>query len=255
MPILAIDIGNTYAHLGLVENRKVIRRCDVDTRLVAMASPEAVEIVKKYAARAEGVSFASVVPVATGGLNAILRRLNLSEKAFNLRCDTLRGLEIAYPHPQEIGQDRLANSVAAQELCGLPVVAISMGTATVFDILTKEGYAGGMIAPGLAALTDYLHEKTAQLPQIAPTDLETSSAIGRTTVDAMKNGVRYGYVGMLKEMLGATLAELDKMGEGGASILTTGGGANVLPTDAVPGARRVPDLGLIGLEIAWRRAR
>jgi type III pantothenate kinase len=255
MPLLCIDIGNTFAHLGVVDNGVVLERCDLATPLLAATSDDALRAVEAYASRADGVAFASVVPVATQGLIAILEKLGRAGEAYNLRYDTVRGLPISYPHPAEIGQDRLANSVAAQELCGLPVVAISMGTATVFDVLTHEGYAGGMIAPGLAALTDYLHEKTAQLPQIDPRDLATTSAIGRSTIEAMKNGVRHGYIGMIREMLAATTRELEASGQDRAAVITTGGGSNLLPEDWLPGARHIPDLGLIGLEIAFRRSR
>lgn len=254
MPTLCIDIGNTYAHLGVVDNCIVLDRCDIDTRLVAVASPQAQSIVEHYASRSDGVAYASVVPVATTGLLSILEQLDWADRAFNLRHDTLKGLSIAYPRPAEIGQDRLANSVAAQEICGLPVIAISMGTATVFDVLTSEGYAGGMIAPGLAAFTEYLHEKTAQLPEIDPRDLDTPTAIGRSTLEAMQNGVRHGYIGMVKEMLSATLRELSRAGQRPPSIITTGGGSGILPEESIPGLRHIADLGLIGLEVAWRRA-
>lgn len=254
MPILCIDIGNTYAHVGVVEDCIVLDRCDIDTRLVSVAMPEALDIIKQYASRSDGVAYASVVPVATTGLVSILGKIKRAKQAFNLRHDTVRGLPISYPRPAEIGQDRLANSVAAQELCGLPVIAISMGTATVFDVLTKDGYAGGMIAPGLAALTNYLHEKTAQLPQVDPHDLDTPGAIGRSTDEAMRNGVRYGYIGMIKEMLAATLGEMKRSRQGKPAIITTGGGSSILPEDSLPGSRHIADLGLIGLEVAYRRA-
>lgn len=254
MPILCIDIGNTNAHVGVVDNCIVLDRCDIDTRLVAVASDQARGIVEHYASRVDGVAYASVVPVANSGLVSILEKTGHAKDAFNLRHDTLRGLKISYPRPTEIGQDRLANSVAAQELCGLPVIAVSMGTATVFDVLTSDGYAGGMIAPGLASFTDYLHEKTAQLPLIDPNDLDTPGAIGRSTLEAMQNGVRWGYIGMVKEMLAVTLRELERTEKTAPAILTTGGGSNILPKDCLPGARHIADLGLIGLEVAFRRA-
>ena len=254
MPILCIDIGNTYAHVGVVDNCIVLDRCDIDTRLVAAGLDHARDIVEHYAKRVDGVAYASVVPVATAGLVSILEKTGHAKDAFNLRHDTLRGLKIAYPRPAEIGQDRLANSVAAQEFCGLPVVAISMGTATVFDVLTSDGYAGGMIAPGIAAFAEYLHEKTAQLPRIDANDLDTPGAIGRNTEEAMKNGVRHGYIGMVKEMLAATLCELERTEKTRPAILTTGGNAKTLPEDCLTGARHIADLGLIGLEVAFRRA-
>ena len=75
---------------------------------------------------------------------------------------TLRGVGIDYPKPHSIGPDRLANAVAAKFHFGVPVIVVDFGTAVTFDVVDAKGnYVGGIIAPGLAAMTDYLHEKTA----------------------------------------------------------------------------------------------
>jgi len=75
---------------------------------------------------------------------------------------TVCGVGIDYPKPNSIGPDRLANAVAARNRFGAPVVVVDFGTAVTFDVVNRAGnYAGGIIAPGLAAMTDYLHEKTA----------------------------------------------------------------------------------------------
>ena len=69
--------------------------------------------------------------------------------------------------PKTIGPDRLANAVAAHHHFGAPSVVVDFGTAVTFDVVDRAGnYVGGIIAPGLAAMTDYLHEKTALLPRI-----------------------------------------------------------------------------------------
>src|ERR1035438_9519599 len=84
-----------------------------------------------------------------------------------LTPSTLRGVGIDYPQPQTIGPDRLANAVAARHRFGAPAVVVDFGTAVTFDVVDRAGnYVGGIIAPGLAAMTDYLHEKTALLPRI-----------------------------------------------------------------------------------------
>ena len=80
---------------------------------------------------------------------------------------TLRGVGIDYPKPNTIGPDRLANAVAVARHFGAPSVVVDFGTAVTFDVVNRAGnYVGGIIAPGLAAMTDYLHEKTALLPRI-----------------------------------------------------------------------------------------
>ena len=94
---------------------------------------------------------------------------------------------IDYPKPDSIGPDRLANAVAACASFGAPVVVVDFGTAVTFDVVDGKGnYVGGIIAPGLAAMTNYLHEKTALLPKIEIREIKT--AIGKSTEEAMLVG-------------------------------------------------------------------
>jgi hypothetical protein len=90
------------------------------------------------------------------------------------------GIGINYPRPKTIGPDRLANAVAARHHYGAPSVVVDFGTAVTFDVVDRRGdYVGGIIAPGLAAMTDYLHEKTALLPKIKVR--EVGAVIGKNT--------------------------------------------------------------------------
>jgi type III pantothenate kinase len=110
------------------------------------------------------------------------------------------GVGIDYPKPQSIGADRLANAAGAFVIFGAPVVVVDFGTAVSFDIVSGAGsYVGGVIAPGLEAMTDYLHQRTALLPRI--TLLEPPSAIGKSTKHAMLAGAVYGYRGLVRQIL------------------------------------------------------
>src|SRR5204862_4529070 len=85
-----------------------------------------------------------------------------------LSAKTKLNLRIDYPNPKSIGADRLANAVAVAELYGTPAVVIDFGTAVTFDIVsTKATYIGGVIAPGLEAMTTFLYHRTALLPRIS----------------------------------------------------------------------------------------
>jgi pantothenate kinase type III len=77
---------------------------------------------------------------------------------------------------------------------------VDFGTAVSFDIVSAERkYVGGVIAPGLEAMTDYLHQRTALLPKISL--LEPPSAIGKSTRNAMLAGAVYGYRGLVRQIL------------------------------------------------------
>ena len=120
---------------------------------------------------------------------------------------TVRGVGIDYPKPNSIGPDRLANAVAARKRFGAPVVVVDFGTAVTFDVVNRAGnYAGGIIAPGLAAMTDYLHEKTALLPRIKIREVKTT--IGKSTEQAMLIGAVHGYRGLVRELIAELKREL-----------------------------------------------
>ena len=148
----------------------------------------------------------SVVPRATPLVRKAVRHFwNLD--TLELNAQTTRGVGIDYPRPKTIGADRLANSVAAFQRFGAPVVVVDFGTAVTFDVVNPKGnYAGGIIAHGLAAMTDYLHEKTALLPRIKIT--EPKSVIGKSTEQAMLAGAVYGYRGLVRELISELKREL-----------------------------------------------
>jgi type III pantothenate kinase len=110
------------------------------------------------------------------------------------------GIGVRYPNPKQIGADRLANAVGVAHLYGAPAIVVDFGTAVTFDIVNpRSEYVGGVIAPGLSAMTHYLYEQTALLPHIELH--EPRSMIGKSTVDAMLVGAVVGYRGLVKEIL------------------------------------------------------
>lgn len=158
------------------------------------------------------------------------------------------GIGIDYPEPATIGADRLANAVGVCARHGFPAVVIDFGTAVTFDVISPApAYLGGVIAPGLGAMGDYLGKKTALLPTI---DLaEPAHAIGRSTVEAMRAGAVIGYRGLVREILAAIRSELDSP----AIAVATGGDATLISA-GVPEIDAVdPELTLHGLEIVARR--
>jgi type III pantothenate kinase len=160
----------------------------------------------------------------------------------------LRGVGIDYPRPRTIGPDRLANAVAAREHFGAPVVVVDFGTAVTFDVVDGAGnYAGGIIAPGLAAMTDYLHEKTALLPRIRIR--EVSRPIGKSTEQAMLVGAVHGYRGLVRELIGELKRELKVRR---LPVVATGGYARLIAAKLPEITRVDPLLTLEGLRLVWQ---
>ncbi|HKI72404.1 MAG TPA: type III pantothenate kinase [Verrucomicrobiae bacterium] len=164
--LLLIDIGNTHTHLGLANQKRVVKQANIPT--AHWFGDTAAKLTKRFVGGAgvDGAALCSVVPRATPRVRRAVKRLwNISPVELTPR--TVRGAGINYPRPDTIGPDRLANAVAVKHHFGAPAVVVDFGTAVTFDVVDRRGnYVGGIIAPGLAAMTDYLHEKTALLPKI-----------------------------------------------------------------------------------------
>ena len=253
MKILCIDVGNTSAHYGIVEDQTVLESADFPTGLFRKGPAKSFSTaLAKLIAKADGISFCSVVPEINTNLIASIPSGNLT--IFHLTHLNCHGLELAYPNPEEIGQDRLANSIAAQEYYGVPAVILDMGTAVTLDIVSTAGYEGGIIAPGLAVMTDYLHEQTALLPRLEEKDLlQVEGSVGKSTVQAMQLGVAIGFSGMLDALLTRVFSELENRENAKPIVLSTGGSIANLTKEWAQKSHFVKDLTLIGLAIAFQR--
>ena len=251
---LCIDVGNTNIHYGLVSGQNVQSAGHFPTHNFDSApSPEFAQAVAPLMTQAEGVSYCSVVPAINENLCASLTEF--AKPIFHLTCETCGGLDLAYPKPHEIGEDRIANAIAAQEFYRIPAIVIDMGTAVTFDIISSQGYEGGIIAPGLAVMTHYLHEQTALLPELKPEDLvNVEGAIGKSTVEAMKLGVAVGFSGMIQSILDKVTDGLAERGESNPVVLSTGGSVANLTKEWVQKSEFVQDLTLMGLGCGGKTA-
>ncbi len=242
--VLLLDIGNTHTHFGVAARGRILAGGEVPTQEWRSASiPEA---IRRFAPSPEHIALCSVVPSATKIARVALKPWKAP--LFQLDHRTTRGVGIDYPKPETIGADRLANAIAAHARFGGPVVVVGFGTAVAFDIVSRAGnYVGGIIAPGLSAMTSYLHEKTALLPRIEIRD--TKAIIGKSTSEAMLIGAVHGYRGLIRELVQELKREL---GGKHLPVIATGGYARLM-------ARRLPEitavdplLTLKGLHLAWK---
>ena len=257
MKVFSIDIGNTTTRFGLVVEDQTKHTASVFTPSLEKSDNELLTALTDAHLRGDlldGIAFSSVVPAADKWLENILAATISQVPVFHLTCENCP-IPINYPNPQEIGQDRLANAIGAQGLYGLPAVVIDMGTTVNFDIVTRNGYEGGIIAPGLAVITNYLHEQTALLPQLNAQDLIVSTGIGKTTVDAMKIGCVVGFEGMIRSLLDCVRTELKQLGHSDPAIIATGGSAGILPQKWLKDIGFNPDITLQGLAVAFAQCK
>ncbi|MCW1915755.1 type III pantothenate kinase [Luteolibacter sp. GHJ8] len=190
----------------------------------------------------EGTLLCSVVPEKA----RILRdHLVKHGPVHPLTWKSAMGLEIDYPNPEQIGADRLANAIGVTARHGAPAIVIDFGTAVTFDVVSAgPAYCGGVIAPGLGAMQDYLGKRTALLPQIELE--EPASAIGKSTVEAMRAGAVFGYRGLVREIVAKLRIEMG----GNPVIVATGGDAGLIARGLPEIGAVDPDLTLEGLRLA-----
>jgi len=159
-------------------------------------------------------------------------------------------MAIRYDNPREIGADRLVNAVAAYDKVKGAVVVVDFGTAITYDPVSAEGeYLGGIITPGVEISMEALTARAAALPRvdIAP----PRSLIGKSTIDAIRSGIVYGFAGAVDSIVRRLRAE---MGEDTETIATGGLAGHIVPfTETID---EVDDLlTLTGLKLLHERNR
>src|SRR5579862_2779676 len=215
-----IDISNSFTKIAYADREAIGSVKKVPTpkltceSLAAALAPAPGRTAPKY------VVLSSVVPEAEERIRPCLAQLGL----IRVGPDINLGVGIDYPQPRTIGADRLANAASAVAFYGAPVVVVDFGTAVTFDIISSQRtYVGGVIAPGLEAMTDYLYQRTALLPRINL--LEPVSAIGKSTKSAMLAGAVFGYRGLVKQIISEIKQEL---GARRLKVVATGGYAELI---------------------------
>jgi type III pantothenate kinase len=206
--LLVIDVGNTNTVIGIYENDvliedwriKTIRDTTADEfnvlikALFSDSKDVSIELIKK-------VLISSVVPPAVPILNAFCKKY-LDNTPIWITPDLVRSLmPVLYKNPEEVGADRIVNSIAAYDKYKTSLIVVDFGTATTFDVISKKGeYIGGAICPGVAISSEALFQKASRLPRVEifqPTD----KVIGRDTIESIKSGIIYGYASLVDGMI------------------------------------------------------
>ena len=213
MNLILIDIGNTRTKFVLASSDGFVDRTYCATR--AINATKVREITKSWSNLASKVVLCSVVPDRNTAFKEVF-----GNDLLVVAHDVPLGIGIDYPNPASIGADRLANAAAMARLYGQPGVAIDFGTAVTFDILSSEGkYVGGVIAPGVELMNDYMSERAALLPRVEI--IPSPPVIGRSTESAMQSGGFHGYLGMVRNILAEVLQTFDAPEE--VAVIATGG--------------------------------
>ncbi|MGI8436215.1 MAG: type III pantothenate kinase [Chthoniobacterales bacterium] len=239
---LLIDVSNSFTKLAFSSLKRVEGATRLSTRELTRAAVQ--EFLRKRTVEAVVVS--SVVPAKNRVIMSAAGRTRVL--MINAKCDL--GVGVDYPKPETIGADRLANAAAVAELYGRPAIVVDFGTAVTFDVVSAKGdYIGGVIAPGLESMTNFLYDRTALLPRLKLR--EPGRAIGRTTRAAMMSGAIYGYRGLVREILMRIRAE--SFARQKVYVVGTGGYAELIARHLPEIAAVHPGLTLEGLRLIANR--
>ncbi len=251
--LLAVDVGNTQTHFGTYEGGELVEHWRFAT--VRDSTADELGAALRNLIELRGVELeqigssiiSSTVP-ALGPQWAEMTERYLGHETLIVGPGFKTGMPLRYDNPREIGADRLVNAVAAFEQTQGACIVVDFGTAITYDPVSADGeYLGGIISPGVEISLDALASRAAKLPKV---DLEPPrQLIGKSTIEAIRSGVIYGFAAMVD---GIVARLLDEMGEETATIATGGLAHHIVPfTERID---RIDDLlTLEGLRILFER--
>lgn len=252
MTLLTIDVGNTQTVIGAYEGDVMTH----DWRIATEKAHTADEIRAKLASLffseefesscVKGAALSSVVPRLTAAWVQAVREMFGVE---TLVCSARTAgdlFQADYPRPDEIGADRIADSVAAKAIYGAPVILVDFGTATNIEVVDKRGcFVGGIIAPGVETSANALFSRASRLSDTAL--VAPPEAIGTCTVEAIQSGIVLGEADRVDGLLRRIYKQLGYK----APVVATGGLAGVISRHSEEITEINPTLTLEGLRLIF----
>jgi len=255
--LLAIDAGNTNVVFALLDGDHIRARWRIATDPRRTADEYAVWLNQLLQLEGldrsvvDGVIVGTVVPRALHNLQVLSSKYFGTEAVIAGQGSAGWGFALDVEEPQNLGADRALNMIAGHARHPGDLIIIDFGTATTFEVVDYQGaYKGGIITPGINLSLDALVTAAAKLPRIAIEAPESSSVIGRNTVDQMQIGVYWGYVVMIEGLVARLKAEIGRP----AKVIATGGLAILFEKHTRVFDAIEPDLTIQGLAMLWERS-
>ena len=211
------DIGNTETKIFLVStNNKIVKKLNLSTRDINITKLNRlfINFIADYK-KVKKILFCSVVPKSF-----IIIKKFLSKKS-KLKCYEVKDLNLKSliqikANYKQVGSDRLANAISLVNNKNNFII-LDFGTATTFDVLIKNVYSGGIIAPGVRLSLNTLSDKATLIPKI---DLkQIKNVIGNNTISAVRSGFFWGYAGLIDNIIYLIKKETGKS----FKVIITGG--------------------------------
>src|SRR3989337_2151232 len=249
--LIALDIGNSFINIGFfTENGLFVRKIETYPikpyeRYTSLLRNFLAEIsIEK---NTHEVIISSVVTGHTEVLAEACRGL-MPEDLLIVGPEVKTGLVFDISKPEELGSDRIANSVASYELYKETVAAVDFGTATTISVIGKDAhFIGGAILPGVGLMNESLAKGTSKLSEVVLRP--PRSALGTDTYGCIQSGLFYGTAGAVERLL----EEIEKEVGFGLKVVVTGGFSCIISKFLKRGHDLRPNLTLEGLQIIYMR--
>ena len=215
--ILIGDIGNTDTKICLLNsNYRIIKRSVLPTKKInkSILHRKLNFIINKKNSINKSL-FCSVVPSKFLLIKSFLQK-NFNIKSIELKNLNLNKIMKINVNRKQVGSDRLANSIAVISKKKNYII-LDFGTATTFDVVIKNVYKGGVIAPGINLSLKTLINKATLIPKLNLKKIK--KVIGKNTVNAVRSGFFWGYVGLINNIVELIKKETKKS----FKIIITGG--------------------------------
>jgi len=215
------DVGNTDTKLFLVNSRnKILKKKTFTTKNISLKK---LSIIFKYLVvdfnNIKKILFCSVVPDSFKIIKNFLSK-KTQIKCYEVKSLNLRSLLKIQVNYHQVGSDRIVNAISLKNNNDNFII-LDFGTATTFDVLIKDTYKGGIIAPGIKLSLNTLTDRASLIPKINLNKIK--KVIGVDTISAVRSGFFWGYVGLINNLIDLIKKETGKS----FKIVFTGGLSNL----------------------------
>jgi len=229
MNVLIGDIGNTSTKICLVDikNFKVKKIFYFESKkfLIKHDLKHTLNAVIKNKKLFKFSLFSSVVPKYENIIKKFLK-INYKINVLEIKNKKIKKLiKINVKNKKQVGSDRIANAIGAYNEYKRNCIVLDFGTATTFDVVTRNGvYNGGVIAPGINLSIKSLSTSADQIPIFSIK--KEKKIIGKNTLEALRSGFYWGYSGLINNII----LQIEKETKKKYKIILTGGYANLFKT-------------------------